>query len=303
LDDHRTAQGGLKFALIFLLLPAAFCILLFTSLNTAMSWKDIRQDKNPSGHKDGESEEKSTNRHVYVEPGVQIDFVKDLKQDYKAAQGDSTAQNKKQLFWTKVSAGLLLVYVGLTLWQARSAQKSLDTIREQFQREQRPYISITKFEIMDSVSGKRTEPQEFKIGRPLEVNIAFKNIGKTVALNFVPHYHLLFGKEPNQIRIEESDKGKQGDTVDSGAERVVTAVSLANPYLRTDAHVNPADIVKWDGSEPITVFGRFSYEDTSGTRYCNPFIVQHVPPSNWGHVSKIANLSPRDLCPKDEQRQ
>jgi len=67
-------------------------------------------EKNPSAKKKhGEGEDKSTKRHVYVEPGVQIDLVKDLRDKYERSENESTTYNNKQLLLTKVSAALLLI--------------------------------------------------------------------------------------------------------------------------------------------------------------------------------------------------
>jgi hypothetical protein len=184
-----------------------------------------KKNPRPDPH-DSDPKEKSTNRHVYIEPGVQIDLVQDLRNDIKTAQTNGTADNRKQLFWTKVSAGLLLLYVGLTLWQAYSAQNSVNAIKDQFERDQRPYIAITKFEIFDSATSKPRDPQDFEIGKPLTVNVDFKNIGKTPAVNIVPHYHVLFGKDVERIKIEAADNSEQGGMLDPGTQNIVTAVSL-----------------------------------------------------------------------------
>jgi len=122
--------------------------------------KGIQNHPGPA-QKDGQGEKETTKRHVYVEPGVQIDLVEDFKKKYEASQSETTPQNKKQLLWTKVSAVLLFIYVGLTLWQARSAQTSLNILID----EQRPHVSMTKLEIMDSlINGKPRTGQEFEIG-------------------------------------------------------------------------------------------------------------------------------------------
>src|ERR1700674_411845 len=115
-----------------------------------MSDKTNRPQNDPHpARQQGSGEKESTNRHVYIEPGVQIDLVKDLKDTYKASRGESTTHNKKQLFWTQVSAGLLFIYAALAWWQGWSAHKTLQAVGEQFRLDQRPYLSVTKLEIMD----------------------------------------------------------------------------------------------------------------------------------------------------------
>jgi cytochrome b subunit of formate dehydrogenase len=50
--------------------------------------------------------------------GSKVDLVQDLKEKYESGQTESSAQNKKILFWTKASAVLTAIYAGLTFWQA-----------------------------------------------------------------------------------------------------------------------------------------------------------------------------------------
>jgi hypothetical protein len=104
--------------------------------------------KDPPTKPDDGGEEDSTKRHVYVEPGVQIDLVKDLKQKYEAAQSDSTIHSNKILFWTKTSAALLFIYAGLTWVQscqaiksARAAKSAADTANKALHISERAYIS------------------------------------------------------------------------------------------------------------------------------------------------------------------
>jgi hypothetical protein len=90
--------------------------------------------------KHSNSEKEFANRHVYVEPGVEIDLVQDLKDTYETSQRDNTTHNDKQLFWTKISAGLILLYAGLTFWQACTARNALTSSKDNFRSEQRPYV-------------------------------------------------------------------------------------------------------------------------------------------------------------------
>jgi hypothetical protein len=85
-------------------------------------------------------EEKSTNRHVYIEPGAQIDFVKNLREKYDAAQRDDQTHKADQLFWTKVAAGLLLLATGFSGWQGFLTRKLINNSSKQFQKDQRPYV-------------------------------------------------------------------------------------------------------------------------------------------------------------------
>jgi hypothetical protein len=134
--------------------------------------KHKRGKNNPAtGQQHQEGDEKSTNRHVYVEPGVQIDLVEDLKETFKSGQTESTTQNSKQLFWTKVSAALFLLYVALTLIQACLTQKSISEARQHFAMDQRPYVWDSDFELSEIATLK-----------PLSARIWYANFGKSPAL-------------------------------------------------------------------------------------------------------------------------
>jgi hypothetical protein len=262
----------------------------------------MKNNPNPKPKHDG-GEDKSTNRHVYVEPGVQIDLVKDLKEKYEAAQADNTAHSNKILFWTKISAALLFIYAALNWWQACSAHDTLKAIKEQFRLDQRPYISVVSFQILDGIlpaTSKPKERQEFEIGKPLVVTVETKNVGKSPAINSTFHYHILFGEGLNKFKIEPTDKGKRGPTIDPGAVRFMTTVSLIDTYSRESANLNTSDVINWDGSEPLYVFGRISYEDTSGHFYCTPYMVYYFP-NNWAYPSDVTvsgvNYLVSDLCP------
>jgi hypothetical protein len=71
-------------------------------------------------------EKENTKRHVYVEPGVQIDFVEDLKREYKTANSQNSTHSERQLQWSKVSTGLIFVYALLTLLMYCATKKSAD---------------------------------------------------------------------------------------------------------------------------------------------------------------------------------
>ncbi len=204
------------------------------------------------------------------------------------------ASSAKRFKWIAEGAGglIALLVLGNYIWGNLQTESN-------FREARRPDIVITKFEIMDPVSGKRREQQEFQVGEPLEINVDFKNIGSTDAVKFMPRYHVLFGESTSLLRPDAPEVGTTEETVDAGSgEHAVTAVSLIDEYARPDAHVNPADLVNWDGSQPIYVFGRLAYQDSFGTKYCTPFIVQYLP-GNWGSVAKVNTFSKSDMCPKN----
>jgi hypothetical protein len=101
-----------------------------------MSNKSKHRHNNPPAqpHHSG-CEEKSTNRHVYVESGVKIDLADDLKQQQKTARDENTAQQNNQTLWTKVAAGLLFLTAIIYFFQWRAQINALRV-------DQRAWISV-----------------------------------------------------------------------------------------------------------------------------------------------------------------
>jgi hypothetical protein len=82
------------------------------------------QNAKPIGHDQTSREEKSTQRHVYVEPGIKVDLVESLRAQHKTDQQENATHQSKQLFWTKIASGLLFITAGLAGWQGYSTKIS-----------------------------------------------------------------------------------------------------------------------------------------------------------------------------------
>jgi hypothetical protein len=76
------------------------------------------KDQPPTEQADDQGAEEPRNAQVVVASGIKIDLVNDLRQQHKTEHYETAAYNKKQLLWTKVTAGLVFIYAGLTFWQA-----------------------------------------------------------------------------------------------------------------------------------------------------------------------------------------
>jgi hypothetical protein len=186
--------------------------------------KPEQSKNNPSSQqKHSEGQEKSTNRHVYVEPGVQIDFVDDLKKKYQSNQGDNATHSNKILFWTKVSAGLLFIYAGLAWWQGCSARRSADAaIRatgdgerqiavatEQFRQDQRAWIGVQSMALKIPDNPRN----------PIAAQAAMVNLGKTFALNVTSDFSLFFAMHEQDIaeHVKSKDRPAPNTTPSLGS--------------------------------------------------------------------------------------
>jgi hypothetical protein len=154
-------------------------------------------------------ENENPNRHVYIEPGVQVDFVQDLKNRYKNSQSDNTAHNKKQLFWTKIAAGLVLIYTAFAGWQGCSTQSILSHSVEQFRIEERPWLTADPTPMLDkdAANGLFFLPRQTPNGTEYEPNIIIRayNGGKTPAVDMLTAPYEFKVGPTNQI-IEEVKK-------------------------------------------------------------------------------------------------
>lgn len=132
-------------------------------------------ENNPASNpKNASSDEKSTKRHVYVEPGVKIDLVQDLKDEQHAQRREDAAHQKNQLFWTKVAAGLILIYTLFTGWQLKI---SLDTFSALY----RPYVGVWNVDVKKNEAEKK-----------MTINFSLKNFGSVPATNFMGDWRVTF---------------------------------------------------------------------------------------------------------------
>jgi hypothetical protein len=154
----------------------------------------------PKPKHDG-GEDKSTKCHVYVEPGVQIGFIKDFREEYTATQKDNTTHNKKQLLWTKVSAFLLLVYVGLTLLIYRVNKKSADVAVNAFIATRKSSESETRAMVKMHRNGELQAIPNKTLELPVRVN----NIGRTPAKNVVASTYVEIVPKRESPNLSESD--------------------------------------------------------------------------------------------------
>lgn len=138
--------------------------------------------------KKGKRRDESIDRHVFVERPVQIDLVEDFKQKYESTQTENTKHNKKQLRWTRISAGLIFVYAALTFWQVCETRESIRLSEKQFQQTQRAWVGLD-----DSNQALTVGPIQFDANLTPLVGYAatLKNFGNYAAQNAFTSARLL----------------------------------------------------------------------------------------------------------------
>ena len=122
------------------------------------------------------------------------------------------------------------------------------------------------------------------------VNVHLKNVGKSAALKAITHRHVLFRTYMGQFHTEPPDREEGSAAIAQSSEIVTTTVSLKDTFSNESVDVQPSDLINWDGSG-ILVFGRITYEDASGFRYCTPYAYDYLNGS-WGMVTSIDRKVP-----------
>jgi hypothetical protein len=150
--------------------------------------KHKNQQTSPADHNTAQKE--NANRHVYIEPPVQIDIVQDLKKQHETARAEDAASQRKQLFWTKIAAGLIFAYTLISAWQLKVAHDTYIAAN-------RPYVgvnAISTFFFSQNALGESIitkEPRQTTAG--MEYRIEVKNFGPIPGNHFRSDQKVLLG--------------------------------------------------------------------------------------------------------------
>lgn len=224
---------------------------------------------NPDKHGGGKESSKC---HVFVEPGIQIDFVKDLREQQKANQDENTSHSKKILWWTKVSAALIFVYAGLTAWQGYLTRQAIHQTGKQFQIEQRPYVWTSE----------NAGPNDIRIvkGEKLSVNVSWANYGRSPALREAGLGQIYIGSDAMQ-KADRWFAGLYNKPLPSPPdgllkERVIPPAVPSNPAeafggfstYQSDEELTQSDVDYILNTEkPFVFLIHVEYYDAYGNRY------------------------------------
>ena len=229
-----------------------------------MPQKPNNQKPNP---RPDPNKKESTSRHVYVEPGVKIDFVQDLRDKHDIEQGQQSAYQNQQLLWTIVAAVLLLVTAALAGWQGY-------LIHTQFRKDQRAWLKVSPVS-----KGAITLTE----GRPIPIDIRFLNMGKTPAKQIKAHVFVEVIKNGLSPAFDEWLKkplphdfmttGIIFPTEHSDMEAKRTRFQSGSTTIMEDFPLLPSenkDAI--EGKSYIAIYGEARYQDVFGidhwTRFC-----------------------------------
>jgi hypothetical protein len=259
------------------------------------NWRKTKPTQNhPSSEpKQNGARAESENSGLHLRGRVEIDLAPNLRNQHDTEYQQTASHGKKQLIATIIATiGAFLVAL-LTFWQGCLTRQAVNNAAEQFQIDQRPYVSVVDDPEMIDLYTK--QPIQPIIGKPIVVDIRYKNIGKSVALNVLAYRHLLFGPQPGDIRADaiQADSAR-AVTLDPSAKNLTSAVSIKDSFTNQSIVVDPSELVMWDGSE-IVLFGRISYQDIFGNSYCTPFAMRRIP-GGWNYLNQSIT---KKLCPAE----
>jgi hypothetical protein len=225
------------------------------------------------------SQEKSTNRHVYIEPGAKIDFVQDLKDKYETAQGHNKTQYDKQLVWTKVASGLLLLTAGFAGWQGWLTRESIDNNSKQFQIDQRPYIWPLEYT-------PPTNAPHIVSNEQMWMNINWVNYGKAPAVRGTLTSRIFIGKDAMQ-HADDWFASLSAGAMDTPGARLITPPGIPSdpekPHsgqttIKSDSPLTPEEVAYILHTDwPYAAVARFQYFDLAGNRYLDRFLYLALP--------------------------
>lgn len=212
---------------------------------------DRPQKKQKFANKNGEGRKEPTNRHVYIEPGVQIDIdiVKALKEQHKTERADDKSTSNKQLMWTIITAGLVFIYTSIMFWQSCQTQQTIATNKQQFAADQRPWLWIV--------------PGEFKVesGARVAVDVHIVNYGKTPAIQMKSSRRMILGPHASKYVLPFSATNAPAVIVPPNDRN--TFLSVLSDEAITEERRN--FLVSSD--DTIMAFGVIDYYDIGGTHY------------------------------------
>jgi hypothetical protein len=260
-----------------------------------MSHKPQHGKNNPPPKpKEHGTEKESTNRHVYIEPGAKIDFVQDLKDKYETAQGDSKTHSNKQLLWTKIAAGLLLLTAGFAGLQGILTREAITNNTTQFQIDQRPYVWDSNV----------TDPANVKIeaGQKMWINISLINFGKAPALRSKGVAKIFFGNNALQDADEWfaalGEKPLPDDPSDTG---IVVPPGIPSGEITTksafggggyftpmsDKVLTQEDVnYILHSNEAVAIVVHIQYFDAYNTRYWSNFCLSRFDTGTYPHCKR-----------------
>ena len=217
---------------------------------------------------DDRPEDKGTKRHVFIEPGVQIDLVESLKNQHGAERNEDTTNQKTQLRWTKGATVLLVLTAGFTGWQGWMNRQLVKTAQDTYNAVDRPYVGVAGVGVVllrPSPGGgftKIDKLEDRQLATRMSIAIEVKNFGSVPAFNVANS--IKAGMDGMPVSIDPNTSTKQGSEL-FPTQTLSLGVSVGEasyPKLASEESVLQVDVpISYRyGSQTYTYCEREQYE-------------------------------------------
>jgi hypothetical protein len=202
------------------------------------------------GIKQGDGQKENTNRHVYIEPGAQIDIVPELKKQHATERQEDKTSQDRQLRWTKIAAGLVLLYTFISGFQAYYTRRALEI-------DQRPWIAVNF-----GWPAKIENPQDIK------GSIVVKTTGRTPAKRFASELRMEIVPRDRSPELILSDRLRStsfsGILAPNEPDEITVAVTSGKEFVTPTAEDVQA---LRDGKTYLAIYGRSEFTDMFGNNH------------------------------------
>lgn len=136
---------------------------------------------------DGKKQKRQVSGEVHVRGEIEANVPANFIEQYKAARQENTSRDNWRFFVEIATLVFVIAYSGLTALMyiankksADAAKSAADTAATSLRIDQRAWVGLIKVSLTDG-----TKP--VSAGKPIYINVEFKNLGKTPAYNVVGH--------------------------------------------------------------------------------------------------------------------
>lgn len=201
---------------------------------------------------------------VFFEPGPNEVLAR------KSAEQEERAKYREKKWIERATLFVVTIYAGLTAWQGFTTQRIASLTRDQFTKDQRPYVWIFNIGI---------DPIE--IGKPITASVVFRNVGKSPVLRVWDVSFVTSGPSAEQQMDYLFEVFQRGQIqLDKKSTAFVLLPEIQNDPA-THFFSRPASGYNVNGElndwltqhDTIMVAGRIFYQDIAGNTYHSDYCV------------------------------
>jgi hypothetical protein len=197
---------------------------------------------------------------IQIRGGVETTIPANLVKKRDAAEEYKEARDKFRLRVEVAGLVVVLIYAGLTAWQACSTQRIATLTHDQYQVDQRPWLGVTEI----------ATPPELHEGVDLNSTAYLANTGKTPAFHVVQRAGFRILKadatfDPaNEIRLCTP---KNEGVIFPNSKRLLGIISLGKITSQRADELN-------SGAYRLYMFGEITYDDAFNFHHFTRFSVR-----------------------------